>query len=72
VTTEEAQATTTKYTILVEIQKYRGCLLFDALACLLQLRVKSKARKQFWMASHDKDAHHMDSILDSELDANLA
>jgi hypothetical protein len=32
VTTEQAQATTIKNTILVEIQKLRGCVLFDALS----------------------------------------
>jgi hypothetical protein len=34
-------------------------LLFDALAQPQQLQVESKARKQFWVASHDKDAHHI-------------
>ncbi len=37
-----------------------------------QIQVESKVWKQFCMATHDKDAHHMDSILDSELDASLA
>ncbi len=31
-----------------------------------------KAQQQFWTAPHNEDAHHMDSLLDSELDANLA
>jgi hypothetical protein len=56
VTTEQARATTTKITILVGIQKSRGCLLFDALAWPQQLQVKSKVQAQFWMASRDKDA----------------
>jgi hypothetical protein len=59
VTKEQVQATTTKNTILGNIPLIRGCLLFDALAQPQHLQVKSKAQKQFLMASHNKDAHRM-------------
>jgi hypothetical protein len=70
VTAEQVQAMTTTIKIGRNPKK-RGCLLFNALAWPQQLQVESKVLKQFPMASHDKDAHHMDSILDSKLDANI-
>jgi hypothetical protein len=44
-TKEQAQVTSTKDTILLALQKYRGCLLFDALAWPQQLQVESKVQK---------------------------
>jgi hypothetical protein len=54
VTKKQARVTKTKHTIFVVIQKQRGCLLFDALAWPQHIQ---KVQKQFWMASHDEDAH---------------
>jgi hypothetical protein len=56
VTTEQAQAMTTKNTMFCSNPKIKRCLLFDALAWPQQLQVESKLQKQNWMASHNKDA----------------
>ncbi len=63
VMTEQGQSTTTKNIILVEIQQSRWGLLLDALVWSQKHQVKSKALKQFWIASHNKDANHMDRVL---------
>jgi hypothetical protein len=66
VTTEQAQAMTTKNTIFGKAPLIRGCLLFNALAGPQQLQVKSKVQKRIL------DGFSQQGCLDSEVDANLA
>ncbi len=50
VTTEQARATTTKTTILLVIQRWRGCSLFNALAWPQNFKLSPKRKKYFgWL-----------------------